>query len=846
MTASAYANCLVLFRKTAGREVSDDEIGDFLEALEAHKRYLLARDAGLGDREASLQAAREVGDQIEIGAIIEKRNAALNYVKRMELVGKVLNTFGARPALGLETILVGTQRAKSGARMGAAQAQATLQRFYAAGFVRDLEHSGHSALFASGAMDREVARALWLHDQPDMAPLLAKLPKEARELADVVRKWQEVTRTDANRHGAWISKRTDYIVRQSHDPVRITRAGREAWTAAARDAFDIPTMLKEHGVTDVDAMLAATYNNLSTGNHLKDSPEGVDGFTGAGNLAKKVSQSRSIVFKDADAWFDYNQRFGTGNLREAVASGLMHSADQTGLMQVLGTNPQAMFDNVRKDVTLQTKEAGNLDAVSAIDAKKAEYERYMKAIDGSMNIPGNALFARRMANVRAWESLSKLGGMVLSQLNDVAVYASGARYQGRGFFSGMKEAVAGLGRGLKDQDRRDLASALGVALDNMAGELGRIGSFAEAGGMNTAMRRFMKLNLSEWWVSRMRTSAAFGLSHHVANQAGKEFAALGEDFQRLLKLYDIHEAEWNVIRQGALKEVDGKLYALPEAVHDVSDKAMRGYVGQAASDQAIARERRALEDKLRTMFVDQTETLALEPDKKTRAIMLQGTQAGTVPGEIMRFLSQFKSFTGAYMQRVLGRELFGRGYEGDSIIGALRHGNGEFTGLASLIVTTTLMGYASMALKDLAKGRTVRDPTESPGDALKIFLAAMVQGGGAGIYGDFLFGESSRYGGGLLATVTGPAATAASSAVELFQRIVHGDETLKELKADALKLGVDNTPYLNLFYTRLAFNYALLWRVQESMNPGYLGRMERQMEREQAQHFMVPPSSVIQ
>lgn len=841
MTVTTYADCLQTFRKTAGRDVSDTEITDWLEALEAHKRYLLARDSSLNDRSASLRAAREIGDHAQAAAIIAKRNAAMNYVRRMEKVGWVLNTFGQRPALGLESVLVGTQRAKVGARGGAAQVQAQLQRHYMAGFAVDLERTGHAALFASGAMDREVSRALWLHDQPDMAPVLARLPRESREIATVIRKWQEVTRIDANKAGAWIGKRTDYIVRQSHDSVRITRAGFDAWAAVARQAFDIATMMKEHGVVDEDKMLKATYRNLSTGNHLKDAPEGLDGFSGPGNLAKRVSQSRSITFKDADAWFDYNKKFGVGNLREAVGAGLMHSADSTGLMQTLGTNPRGMFDAIRQDVLLQTKAADNLEAVREIDSKRGEFDRYLSAIDGTMNIPGSAMWARRSANVRAWLALSKLGGMVLSQLNDVAVYASGARYQGRGFFSGMTEAVSGLGRDLGPQERRELAASLGVVLDNMAGELGRIGSFSEAGGMNKAMRLFMKLNLSEWWVSRMRTSAAFGMSHHMALQVGKDFAGLGESYQRVLGLYGITGAEWNVIRQGALKEVDGKAYAVPEALREVSDDVMRGYIGQAASDSAIARERRGLEDKLRMFFVDQTETLALEPDKKTRAILLQGTQGGTALGELMRFLMQFKSFTGAYMQKIVGRELFGRGYEGDSVLGALRHGNGEFQGMASLIATTTLMGYASMSLKDLAKGRTPRDPTESPADAAKIFMAAMVQGGGAGIYGDFLFGEVSRFGGGTVQTLAGPAVSTFGDVVDLYHKAIHGDD----VAASAFNLGLANTPFLNLFYTRLALNYAVLWRVQEMMNPGYLRRTERRLEKDQAQHYLMPPSQVV-
>lgn len=834
----SYAECLKTFKETAKREVTDDEIVDFLEALDAHKRYLKARDASLGDADASLQAAKDIAGRLEAAALIEKRNAALNYTKRMEHVGWVLNTFGKNPALGLESLLVGTQRAKDKARFGAAQIQAALQKRYLSGFITDIERTGSLAQFSSGAMDRDIARALWMLEREDMAPLLSRLPKEAKDIAKAIKKWQEVTRTDANNAGAWIAKRDDYIVRQSHDSERIRRAGFDAWAVKAREHFDIPAMMREHGVSNEKQMLRATYNNLASGNHLKDAPENVaTAFRGPGNLAKKLSQSRTVLFKDADAWFDYNQQFGTGNLRESVLASLSASANSTGLMRTMGTNPAAMFDAVRDDVILQLKAADRVDDVVAIENKADEYGRYLAAVDGSMNHPGSQMWARRSANIRSWITLSKLGGMVLSQLNDIAVYGAGARYQGRGFFSGMSEAVSGLGRDLSPMERRELASSLGVVLDNMAAEIGRVGSFAEPGGMAHATRVFMKLNLSQWWTSRMRTSAAFGMSHHLALQAGKDFAGLGPEYQRVLGLYGIGEPEWKAIRQASKRQVDGKDYITPDEVMKLSDDVIRGYVGDAPPG-AIARERDALAEKVRVYFTDQTETLALEPDAKTRAILLQGTKPGTWTGELMRFLMQFKSFTGAYMQRVIGRELFGKGYEGSSVFGALRHGNGEFTGLASLIVTSTLMGYASMSLKDLAKGRTPRDPTESPEDFRNVLLAAMVQGGGAGIYGDFLFGEASRFGSGFVETLAGPAISTGADIIDLYHKAIHGDD----VAASAFNTAINNTPFLNLFYTRAALNYMILYGMQEHMNPGYLRRMERRLEHDSAQTFLMPPS----
>jgi hypothetical protein len=151
------------------------------------------------------------------------------------------------------------------------------------------------------------------------------------------------------------------------------------------------------------------------------------------------------------------------------------------------------------------------------------------------------------------------------------------------------------------------------------------------------------------------------------------------------------------------------------------------------------------------------------------------------------------------------------------------------------------MGYGSMVLKDLAKGRSPRDPTQSPSQAAQIMLAAMVQGGGAGIYGDFLFGAASRFGSGTIESIAGPTISTGGRIVDLYHRALAGDD----FAARAFNEGLNNTPFVNLFYTRAALNYLVFYRMQEMMNPGYLRRMERETEKANAQTFLIRPSSVV-
>jgi len=122
-----------------------------------------------------------------------------------------------------------------------------------------------------------------------------------------------------------------------------------------------------------------------------------------------------------------------------------------------------------------------------------------------------------------------------------------------------------------------------------------------------------------------------------------------------------------------------------------------------------------------------------------------------------------------------------------------------------------------------------------------------LQGGGLGIYGDYLFGEVNRFGGGPLETLAGPTVGTVNDLVSLLQRardVATGED--EDLSGDVIRLLKSNTPFANLFYTQEAMNYLLWYQLQEMTNPGYLRRMERRVQRENEQTYWLPPSSVVQ
>lgn len=164
-------------------------------------------------------------------------------------------------------------------------------------------------------------------------------------------------------------------------------------------------------------------------------------------------------------------------------------------------------------------------------------------------------------------------------------------------------------------------------------------------------------------------------------------------------------------------------------------------------------------------------------------------------------------------------------------------------GVARMLAFTTVAGYAAMNLKDLSKGKTLRDPKADP---VKTFGASMLQGGGLGIYGDILFSQVlDRRGADAAVDFFGPTASdifGSKGLLGIAGKVAEGQDA----SSSTLRFVQSNTPFINQFMLKQALDYAIFYQLQEMANPGTLDRMEKRMQEDTGQTFMVPPSETVQ
>lgn len=822
--------CQSIIANLTGRaNVSEAEVVRLEKAVRRRAEVLRLQDPSLTEA-ASLQlAVSDITSRANAAALAKKRAALLNERKRLSASAGISANWGKQLGLGLQSMVAGTERNVTGARISAAGQQQATKALLLGGLDAGVSKLGKGTmrLFLADALDTDIARALWhLSREQPSAGELGKLHPEAVKIARVIRQQQELARTLLNREGASIGQYDGYIARQSHRVHRIAR-DEVGWKAMARQNFDIPRMMAEMDYPDVDTMIDSLYRALSTGLHLNlNEPPSATAAHGLGSLANKLSKSRVIHFKGPDQFLEYNRRFGAGSLRESIVHGLDRQARSIGLMQVLGTNPASFIDAMENDLAKTLRER-RPDAIAATrfrsDINRAR--KLLRQVDGSLDVPGNSTLATYSSAARALQSVSLLGRALISSFNDIGILTVGARHNGVNIFQAADAAMRAVFHRRNKEETAEMASTLGVFFDSLSGRSAAGFSIEEGGPawIGRGLETYFKLNFQTPWTDGFRMAGAEMLSHNLALNAAKPWEQLHPQLRKTLNLYSIDESAWNVVRRQVKKADDGRVFITTDQFED----------------------NEPIQQALRAYFTDQNGYTVLTPDARSDFYTNAGLQRGTVAGEALAFVMQFKKFPISFTQKLIGRELVGNvdvDARGLSVLTQALQNGSAMAGIAHLSVLMTVFGYLSMSVKDLLDGRTPRDPTDP-----KTAMAAMQQGGGIGIMGDFLFARSSRAGSGLGATALGPAVTDVANVYDMYttwRDSVIDPEKKAKLGDDLFRFTYSNAPGNNLFYLKPVMDYMFLWRVQEFMNPGSLRRTEARVKAA-GQEYLISPSERV-
>lgn len=848
--------CTAQVQKATG--LSDFESREIAELVSEERARIDASGRGADVEKLLAEFGTKMAQDSSVYAAMQRRHAVLNILKRdaldQRLSAFVEATKDPKTGAGnykeaFYAILTGSRERVANSQNSVAARRVGIVNEWLGGIEHELDQipGAERCLQKDKAFIDDVVREM--HEVKEGGnPGVTGSPM-AQKVADIFSRYAEMARVRMNEAGANIGKLAGWVP-QSHDASKLAGAGQAEWAKTVAPLLDFERTFPDVDPKEVPGILADIYQNIIGGIPNKPTPQETGQFVGPRNLAKGMGKERVLHFKDADAWIQYQNMFGDKNL----LSNLMHHFDivarKLSLMETFGPNPETMLGSlvesakrrVKEDPTISDKEKMKIinGLSGSLEKRSGGIARRFSEVMGETLTPENPTVASIGSNIRAVNSMAKLGGAVLSSLVDVVTYSMESRHLGKNALEGYADAFGSIVGGYKGEEKLAIVRSLGVISDTMMGDAARRWSSQDAptGVASQAMNRFFKWSGLTAWTNNLKAGAGLALAHELGDGAGKSFDGLFSGIRDMLTRHGITPEKWEVLRQGAFKAEDGRAYLTPDRMRTanvdglISDRlaSMREKIkddGEFArqADRLRSETRKNLETEFRSFFINENRYAVIEPDDRTRAMMIQGTRPGSFLGEAVRFVTQFKSFPIAYTQRILSEQRWqvpGRG--------------ADLSGLANLIAGSMVMGYAAMTAKDFVKGKEPRDPSKP-----ETWMAAVVQSGGAGIYGDFLFAKVNRFGGGIIDTLAGPTAGTINSVFKLYAGVREGEAR----GGDALRLAMDNTPFINLWYTRAALDYAILYHLQEMVSPGTLARREYEAKKDFNQQYLFPPSKNI-
>ena len=394
--SSCATRILNLIKKSSIKSVDQQDLIDKINiaVLEAKKTNLDQVDI---DR-----ISKEVTEQVKAQKKINKINAVNDEILVRKKVQELLETFDGDEQEGLIALLVGSNRLTLGARSSVGVAQNAAQGQLVASFDAEVTANGLDGMFDKADARLQEELAITQQQISEGMEVTTKNP-DIKKLAEIMEKHSELTRQALNARGANIPKMWGYIVRQSHDQFNV-RAAANRLGKNVNDIIADPNLKgtdinynknftawkdfimqyldgdRTFGNTDnIDSFLMNSYNSL-VGNKIQVA-DGASGVFGSNSVTKGISNKRVLHFKSAKDWYAYNEKFGTGSLKETYYSGLMTAGRNIGMLDTLGTKPKDNFENIR--VAISNRMLANKRSTESLSSYK-QFEKFMNVVDGTV------------------------------------------------------------------------------------------------------------------------------------------------------------------------------------------------------------------------------------------------------------------------------------------------------------------------------------------------------------------------------------------------------------------------------------------------------------------------------
>lgn len=628
--------------------------------------------------------------------------------------------------------------------------------------------------------------------------------KQAQQLAEIYQKHFNALRARQDKIGIRTDDLEGYMLRQVWDADSLVLFGSE--DDFVRAMLPKINRVRTFGEDVPDATVAKflrEFRKERVKGEIRDVPLTREQmYRERDTFAQRQLRNREIHLLDAEASLFAMENFGQGNVAAAILSAIEGGARKTRMAEVFGPNPRNTVEHLRtvaKAATADDATARKIDNPgNRVTWLHGDPEHVLSNIDGSMEMTTNPTNAMVLATAANLMRARFLGRVALSSVPDVAtVERAGARIGVSAAEHTRVRADVLLNRVPKAM-RKQMAGAVDTANSyNIGAILNKHAPrtvLAKAANASASMANAtLKYGGILMWTGHNKQVAWVMGSSLLSRLIDTPFKDLDKSVKGLLIRGRVSELDWSRLPgvPGAVRKEGGQVWLDTEAITKF-DPDLSQRIQAALSS-----------------FVDDA---VPTPGAGERAIMTQGTRSGTGPGIMFRMAMTFMGYPISMITRQMARE-------------AEAGGGFGLSGQAKLAALVTLAGYGSMAMHDVATGKTRDYLSDDPEVQRGMLLEAMTRGGGGGIFASILL-DGARFGSPVEGFMGGAIASyvdgVVGGVIGTVKSTAEGD--LKKAAGNAAKTIQQVVPFTDLPYTRILTDELIFEPILQATDPRALRR----------------------
>ena len=515
----------------------------------------------------------------------------------------------------------------------------------------------------------------------------------------------------------------DRFFRNTYDRSKMSKLGRENWINLHKSLIDIEGTFKnsramnlEGEIDDaiVNEMIGNTYDNIIAGNGPLFTK------TSTSRDSDMIERSRHMFYKYKDwkSWGIGNKTYGQGSLLKSWLMDIDTSSKQIGMAEVMGSQPQHMWNEMRHYQVKKTGRELTLIEKASMDESEALFNNLLGFNKGAYD----PRLANIGASIRSLTSVARLGKIALRSIPDIVNIGGISMRSGNGFWGPSLDALIHSFGLIPSEERKILAKQMSSVVNTHSGAVSRYIDVSGAGEtINKFSNKFFYGVGLEALDKGNKLSAMVPIMRGFGKASKQTFDKLNTQRQAYLKRFNISEVEWDALRA---KTTKGK-FSL-DNIDNMTDSEIKDLWAQTDKIVPLSEYRGSLYKKVFSMFDTAHEFAVLNPTAYSNMWTTGNTLAGTKRGELVRMVMQFKGYPIQWMRRIF----VGGMQDMDSYQGKMMYA-------LNMALGTIMLTQMSDILTAISNGLTPPDPRNmSRGEAARYYTKMLA--GGTGIFGVIL------------------------------------------------------------------------------------------------------------